>query len=234
LRSYISSSKNIRFEGNNYSEEWAKEAEKRGLPNIKTTPIALDAFTAKKNIELFEKSGVLNEVELYARREIKLEKYTMKVQIESRIIGELAVSQIIPTAIKYQNTLIENVKGLKELGLVNVVQGEATAAGAVSEELAQKATGNGYSSDASTTFTQTEAINSISNHIAAIKSYTDEMIEQRKNANVLQDARDKAIAYCDEVKPYFDKIRYHVDKLELLVDDELWPLPKYRELLFTK
>jgi len=241
LRNYITSSKKIRFEGNNYSEEWVKEAEKRGLPNIKSTPLALDAFTAKKNIELYEKNGILNEVELYARRELKLEKYTMKVQIESRIIGELALNQIIPTAIKYQNTLIENVKGLIEIGSVKLSKVKAAAISTTKgEEGMDKAgyvdqvNGNGYIPDGSSAYTQTETIDEISMHITAIKAYTDQMINERKRVNAFEDAREKAIAYCDNVKPYFEKIRNHVDKLELIVDDELWPLVKYRELLFTK
>jgi len=238
LRNYIIASKKIRFEGNNYSEEWVKEAEKRGLSNIKSTPVALEAFTTKKNIDLFAKVGVLNETELYARREIKLENYTKKVQIESRIIGDIAYNQIIPTAIKYQNILIENVKGLKELGLLNIDKMERVKAIADSAEavdsLEKAVTGNGHVPDSDTAFTQLETIESVSKHIAAIKSFTDSMIEQRKIANAIEDIRDKSMAYADNVKPYFDWIRNHVDKLELIVDNQLWPLPKYRELLFTR
>ncbi|PCH98209.1 MAG: glutamine synthetase type III [Bacteroidetes bacterium] len=238
LRNYIISSKKIRFEGNNYGEEWIEEAEKRGLSNIKSTPVALQAFTTKKNIDLFSKVGVLNETELYARREIKLENYTMKVQIESRIIADLAYNQIIPTAIKYQNVLIENVRGLKELGLLNVEKMESAKAISGSSDsvdvIEQAVTGNGYVPDSDTAFTQLGTIESISKHIASIKSFTDNMIEERKLANVIDDVQDKSVAYSDRVKPYFDKIRYHVDKLELIVDDQLWPLPKYRELLFTR
>ncbi len=238
LRDYIISSKKIRFEGNNYGEEWVKEAEKRGLSNIVSTPVALEAFTAKKNIDLFGKVGVLNERELYARREIKLENYTMKVQIESRVIADIAYNQIIPTAIKYQNILIENVKGLKELGLLNIEKMETAKAisgssGSV-DALEKVVTANGHVPDSDTAFTQLDTIDSISKHIAAIKSFTDNMIEERKIANALEDVRDMSMAYSDNVRPYFDKIRYHVDKLELIVDNQLWPLPKYRELLFTR
>ena len=239
LRSYIISSQDILFEGNNYSEEWVVEAEKRGLANVKTTPGALEAFTKKENIALYEKLGVFSAVELEARQAIKMDKYTMKLQIESRIIGELARNQIIPTAIKYQNILIENVRGLKDIGLLSTDTEVAKKelAGAVDGETyrvhPEDIHGNGLP-DGSNAFTQKDGIQTISRHISAIKVYTDSMIEQRRLANRIDSERDKAVAYCDRVKPYFDKIRYHVDKLELLVDDELWPLPKYRELLFTK
>ncbi|MBL4578695.1 MAG: glutamine synthetase III [Flavobacteriales bacterium] len=239
LRSYIISSQDILFEGNNYSEEWVVEAEKRGLANVKTTPGALEAFTKKENIALYEKLGVFSAVELEARQAIKMDKYTMKLQIESRIIGELARNQIIPTAIKYQNILIENVRGLKDIGLLSTDTEVAKKelAGAVDGETyrvhPEDIHGNGLP-DGSNAFTQKDSIQTISRHISAIQIYTDSMIEQRRRANRIDSERDKAVAYCDRVKPYFDKIRYHVDKLELLVDDELWPLPKYRELLFTK
>jgi glutamine synthetase len=243
LRSYIISSKNILFEGNNYSEDWVVEAEKRGLPNVKTTPHALKVFTKKENVSLYEKLGIFTEVELEARQDIRMDKYSMKVQIESRIIGELANNQIVPTALKFQNILIENVKGLKEIGLLNTGQTAAkqqlaeAASGAEyrvqPEDMGEEASGNGMP-DGSTAFTQMETIKTISKHIAAIKVYSDSMIDERRSANMIDSATDKAIAYCERVKPYFDKIRYHVDKLELLVDDNLWPLPKYRELLFTK
>jgi glutamine synthetase len=243
LRSYIISSKNILFEGNNYGEDWVVEAEKRGLPNIKTTPIALKAFTKKENIDFYEKLGIFTELELEARQDIRMDKYTMKVQIESRIIGELANNQIIPTALKFQNSLIENVKGLKEIGLLSTekIGAKKKLAEAASganyrihpEDISEDVTGNGLP-DGSTAFTQMEAIKTISKHISAIKVYSDSMIDERRSANQIDGATDKAIAYCERVKPYFDKIRSHVDKLELMVDDNLWPLPKYRELLFTK
>jgi len=208
LRSYVQQSKKILFEGNGYGEEWVKEAEKRGLANIKTTPLALDAMVSKKAHDLFLNHGIMSEREMEARYEIQLEIYTKKIQIESRVMGELAVSHIIPTAVKYQNTLIQNVKGLKVL---------------FSEAEFKKIAG-----------TQLQMITEISEHVSNIKNCVDSMIEERKKANNLDGGKNQAVAYCDKVKPYFDLIRYDVDKLELLIDDESWPLPKYRELLFTK
>ena len=237
LRNYIIASKKIRFEGNNYSQEWVEEAEQRGLPNIKLTPLALDAFTTKDNVDLFERNGIFNEVELHARQEIKLEKYIYKVQIESRIMTELALNNIIPTAIKYQNTLIENLKGLKELGLIDITQtASKEMVGHDSGDVLPKenVNGNGFVPDGSMAFTQIETIKSISMHISAIKKYTDHMVEERKKANAMSSVRDKAMYYGENINGCFDKIRYHADKLELLVDDQLWPLAKYREMLFAR
>lgn len=208
LKNYVEASKKIRFEGNGYGEEWVKEAAKRGLSNVKTTPHALDFCMEKKAIEVFTSQGILNEVEIEARHEIDLENYTMKIQIESRKIGDLAINHIIPTAIRYQNILIKNVKGLKE------IYGDKEYKKLASAQLA--------------------SIQEISERVVAIQEKVNAMIEERKKANVLENARDKAITYCDKVLPYFDDIRYNVDKLELLVDDEIWPLPKYRELLFNR
>lgn len=209
LRQCIIDSKKIRFEGNGYGEEWVKEAKKRGLSNIKTTPEALGAFVSKQTTELFERHGILSEREQHARYDIYLETYTKKIQIESRVIGDLALNHIIPTAIKYQSTLIENVRGLKEI-----------LDGAEFKKVAK---------------IQLDMISEISEHINVIKTKVDEMTEARKKANALTDVKKQAIDYCEKVKEaHFETIRYHVDKLELLVDDESWPLPKYRELLFTK
>ncbi|UKJ06219.1 glutamine synthetase III [Solitalea lacus] len=205
IRQYIKESKNIRFEGNGYSDEWAQEAETRGLSNIKTTPKALDVLTDEKTVELFEKQNIFTERELHARHEIFLENYTKKLQIEARLMGDLVTSQIIPASLNYQTRLIDNVKGLKELGL------------------------NGALSSS-----QMEIITEISERVSTIKKAVYEMIEERKKANVLADAREMAIAYDEKVKSYFETIRYHVDKLELIVDDAQWPLPKFRELLFIK
>lgn len=205
IKKYIKESKNIRFEGNGYSIEWEKEAEKRGLSNIKTTPKALDAYVSKKTIDLFTKNAIFNEIEIHARHEIVLENYMKKMQIESRIIGELVVNTIIPAAVAYQNTIIENVKGLKELGLPK----------------------SNYEA-------QLDIIKQISEHISFIKNAADEMVEERKKANTITDARKIAIAYDEKVKAHFEPIRYHVDKLELLIGDQYWPLPKFRELLFLK
>jgi glutamine synthetase len=206
LRRYIAASKNILFEGDNYSDEWAAEAEKRGLKNIKTTPLALDAYISESAERLFVDNGIFNKSELHARHEIMLEDYIKKVQIEARTMGELATSLILPSAVKYQNVLIENINGLKASGLK-----EAS-----------------YSS-------QLRVLEQISNHINAMSTGVQHMIEERKKANVITDTRQKAIAYCDNVKgKYFDEIRYHVDKLEMLVDDTYWLLPKYREMLFLR
>ncbi len=208
LRTYIIESKKIRFEGNGYGEEWVKEAAKRGLSNIKTTPEALGAFASKQTMSLFERHGIMSEREQHARYDIYLETYTKKIQIESRVMADLALNQIIPTAIKYQSSLIENVKGLKEI---------------MSPADFKK---NGQ--------IQLEMIMEISEHINIIKTKVDQMTEARKKANAIADVKKQAVEYCEKVKSYFDVIRYHVDKLEIVVDDESWPLPKYRELLFTK
>ncbi|MEE2771795.1 MAG: glutamine synthetase III [Bacteroidota bacterium] len=207
LREYIKKSKKIRFEGDGYGEAWEKEAVKRGLSNNKTTPEALKAQVSKKTIDLFKELEVMNKTEVEARHEIELEEYTMRIQIEGRVLGDIARNHVIPTAIKYQNILIKNVRGLKEI---------------YGEDFARHAK------------EQLEIIESISAHIATINSQVNAMIEARKVANKMEDAEEKAFAYCNDVKSYFDEIRYHCDKLELLVDDELWPLTKYRELLFTK
>jgi glutamine synthetase len=208
LRNYIVESKKIRFEGNGYGEEWVKEAAKRGLSNIKTTPLALGAFVSKQTMELFERNNIMTEREQHARYDIYLETYTKKIQIESRVMGDLVLNHIIPTAIRYQGSLVENVKGLKEI-----------FSGSEFKKAAQ---------------IQLEMIMAISDHINVIKTKVDEMTEARKKANAMTDVKKQAIEYCEKVKSYFDEIRYHTDKLELLVDDENWPLPKYRELLFTK
>ncbi|MBL7956631.1 MAG: glutamine synthetase III [Flavobacteriales bacterium] len=208
LRDLIVSSKDIRFEGNGYGDEWVKEAEKRGLSNIKDTPRALDVWSRKEVIQMFHELGVLSPVETEARHEIELHSYTLKLQIESRVVGDLAQNHIVPVAISYQNRLIENVRGLREV---------------LGADKAKKATA-----------TQIGLIEEMSEHISTVMALVNEMIEARKKANNLENARDKAIAYCDKVKPYLEKIRYHADKLELLVDDEQWPLPKMRELLFTR
>lgn len=207
LRELIKSSKRIRFEGDGYSEEWVKEAKKRGLSNFKTTPEALKAQVSKETFSLYESHGIMNKIEVEARYEIELEEYIKKLQIEGRILGDIATNHVIPTAIAYQNTLIENVRGLKEIF------------------------GNDYTKYASE---QISLIKDISGYIGSIKSNVDKMIDERKKANKIDHADKRADAYCNKVKPYFEEIRYACDKLELLVDDELWPLTKYRELLFTR
>jgi glutamine synthetase len=207
LREYIKQSKKILFEGDGYSEAWEKEAAKRGLSNYKTTPEALKARASKQAFDLFSEMGVMNHVELEARYEIELEEYTKKIQIEGRVLGDISKNHVIPTAIKYQNTLIENVKGLKNIF------------GSDFESIAKE---------------QIILIKEISGHIEGINSKVKEMTEERKKANTLTDAHAMAEMYCNNVKPYFEIIRNHCDKLELLVDNELWTLTKYRELLLTK
>lgn len=207
LREYIKVSKNILFEGDGYSDAWEKEAAKRGLSNFKTTPQALKARASKQALDLFAEMGIMNHVEMEARYEIELEEYTKKIQIEGRVLGDIARNHVIPTAIRYQNTLIENVRGLKEIF------------GKDFEKTAKE---------------QLVLIKEISSHIEGINSNVEAMTEARKKANALTDAHKMADAYCEKVKPYFEVIREHCDKLELLVDDEVWTLTKYRELLFTK
>lgn len=205
LRSYISGSKKIRFEGDNYSDEWAAEAAQRGLSNFKTTPAALDAYVSDKAKELFYSNNIFSKVELEARHEIMLEDYVKRVQIEARILGYIATNHILPAAITYQNTLIENIRGLKEVGL---------------PESAYKA--------------QLNLVTVISKHIQSINDKVEAMIEARKRANNTEDMHKRAAMYCDEVKTYFEDIRYASDKLELIVEDKLWPLPKFRELLYIR
>jgi len=205
IKKYIKESKAIRFEGNGYSDEWEKEAEKRGLANVKTTPKALDALLTEKSDLLFADTGVFTKREALARHEILLESFYKKLQIEARVIGELGVNIILPAAITYQSKLVQNVHGLKSLGL-----------------------------DEETYKAQLGIINKISEHINAVKTNIDSMVDARKKANIIEDIREKAIDYDEKVKPFFQVIRYHVDKLEQLVDDSIWPLPKFRELLFIK
>ncbi|MDP2058520.1 MAG: glutamine synthetase III, partial [Flavobacteriaceae bacterium] len=207
LREYIKQSKRILFEGDGYSDAWAKEAAKRGLSNHKTTPGALKAKISKKSLALFEELGILNHVEVHARYDIELEEYTKKIQIEGRVLGDIARNHVIPTAITYQNKLIQNVQGLKDIF------------GKDFEKYAQQ---------------QINLIKEISGHIEAINAQVTEMTEERKKANNIESVEKKAHAYCDKVKPFFETIRYHADKLEILIDDELWTLTKYRELLFTR
>jgi glutamine synthetase len=206
LREYIKASKKIRFEGNGYGIEWEKEAAKRGLSNHKTTPEALKAKISNKAITLFEEMNVMSKVEVEARHEIELEEYMLRIQIEGRVLGDIARNHVIPTAVKYQNTLIENVSGLKNIF------------------------GDGFMVHAKE---QIDLIEKISAHIAGINSKVEAMTDERRKANKLS-GQKSADAYCNKVKPYFDEIRYHCDKLEMMVDDELWPLAKYRELLFTR
>jgi glutamine synthetase len=206
IREYIVKSEKVLFEGDGYSQDWEDEAARRGLPNVKTTPLALDALVTDKAKQLFERNEIFTHPELEARHEIELEKYIKKVQIEARIMGELCTSHILPAAIKYQNTLIQNIKGLKEIGLPE----------------------SSYAN-------QKQILGRLTEHVNAVSDLVEKMIEARKEANNLTNTREKAVAYCEKIKePFFDEIRYHVDKLELLVDDKEWVLPKYREILFLR
>src|SRR5690554_646471 len=206
LRHYIKESKPIRFEGNGYSDEWKEEAAIRGIDCETSVPVIYDAYTTPQSIEVFESLGVLSEKELHARNEVKWETYTKKIQIEGRVLGDLCMNHIIPVATEYQTMLLDNIYKMKSV---------------FDEEKFEKLS----KEDAA-------IIEEIADHITAINRNVYEMVEARKVANKIEDAREKAIAYHDTVETYFSKIRYHVDKLELIVDNRMWTLPKYRELLF--
>lgn len=206
LREYIKKSKSILFEGNGYGEEWQKEAKKRGLSNNKNTPSALKVKIAPETIKLYTSLNVMNKTEIEARYEIEVEQYIHSIQIEGRVLGDIARNHVIPTAVKYQNILINNVRGLKDI---------------YGEEY------NKYASE------QLILISDISKYIEMINSGVTKMINERKKANIINDSLKRAEVYCNKVKPLFSDIRNGCDKLELLIDDELWPLVKYRELLFT-
>ncbi len=208
LKKYILESEKVLFEGDGYSAEWHKEAKKRGLSNITSVPESISTFLSAKSRNVLVGSGVLTDKELESRVEVEYEKFTKKVQIEARVLGDLAINHIVPTGITYMTTLIENVKGLKEIFKETEFERLAGA--------------------------RKEMIVTISDHISNIKRLVNEMIEERKKANVITDSYKMAIAYESKVKPYMDEIRTHIDKLELIVDNEIWPLPKYRELLFTR
>ncbi len=208
LKELIIASKPICFNGDGYSEDWKKEAAKRGLTNINNVPEALTAYSQPEIIKMFEKLEILTENELHARVDVEYEKFIMKIQIESRVMADLAINHIIPTAIEYQTSLLNNVKNIKEI---------------FSEEEYEQLAG-----------TRIDLIREIGRHLSAIKTKREEMIEARKKANAINNIIDKAKAYDENVKPFLDTIRYHIDKLELIVDNELWPLPKYRELLFIR
>ena len=205
LKGYVKQSKKILFEGNGYSEDWVKEAESRGLSNLKTTPDALAKYLDKSVIDLFLKYGVFTEVEMHARYEIEMENYIKKIQIESRVIGDLAINHIMSTSLKYQTLLVDNVRGQKEIGI-----------------------------DPQYFAPTVEIIKKISIYTSKINNLVEEMTEARKEANNVEDLVERARLYSTKVKDYFEEIRYCVDKLELIVDDDEWPLPKYRELLLIK
>ena len=208
VRKLIVASKSIHFDGNGYSDEWKEEAAKRGLDTETSAPLMYDAYTRPESVEMFEKSGVLSLKEIEARNEVKWETYSKKIQIESRVLGDLAINHIIPAAVRYQSTLLDNVYKIKQL----------------------------FSGDKADTIAaiDMENIEQISENIAAIKTKVKEMVEVRHKANRMPSEREKAIAYHDDVMPKMDEIRTHIDNLELMVDNEIWPLPKYRELLFIR
>ncbi|HOO19719.1 MAG TPA: glutamine synthetase type III, partial [Paludibacteraceae bacterium] len=208
VKEYIQISKSIRFEGNNYSEEWKIEAKKRGLDCETSVPKILKAYLKPQSVHIFSSLGILSEKELYARNEVKQETYTKKIQIESRVLGDLAVNHIIPVAIRYQTLLAENVSKIKNLTFDNN-----------GKDICKM---------------QLELIREIAQRVNIIKENVNEMIEARKKANIIENEEEKANAYHDTVLPYFDAIRYHIDKLEMIIDDEMWPLPKYREILFIR
>jgi glutamine synthetase len=208
LKKYILESEKVLFEGDNYSKAWHEEAARRKLCNIQSVPESLKCYLNPGSKEVLVKSGVFSEKELEGRLEVEFDKFTKKIQIQARVLGDLAINHIVPTALRYMTVLTDNVKGLKEV---------------FSNSEYERLAGPGK-----------EMIISISDHIASIKKLTNEMIEERKKANVIEDSYKKAVAYEKKVKPYLDEIRYHIDKLELIVDNEIWPLPKYRELLFTR
>ena len=207
LKKAIIESENVLFEGDNYSKEWHMEAQKRGLSNIESIPESISRYLAPSSRDVLIDSGIFTEKELESRVEVEYEKFTKKVQIESRVLADLAINHIVPTGIKYMSSLLENIRGLKEI---------------FDEKEYERLAG-----------TIKEAIVIISDHITMIKKLVFDMVEERKKANIIADAYKKALVYEKHVKPFLDSIRQHIDKLELIVDDETWPLPKYRELLFT-
>lgn len=208
LRAYIKESKSIRFDGNGYSDQWRKEAAERGLDCETSVPLIYEAYTRKESIDMFNRTGVFSEKELEARNEVKWETYTKKLQIEARVLGDLCLNHIIPVATQYQSLLLDNVYKTKQI---------------YSAEKAEELCAHNM-----------ELIEKLSKHISIIKSNVDAMVEARKLANKIESEREKAIAYSETVLPYFSPIRANADELELIVDDELWPLPKYREMLFIR
>ncbi len=208
IRKYITESKPIRFDGNGYSDEWREEAGRRGLDCETCVPVIYDSYLSPQSVKMFTSTGVLSEKELHARNEVKWDVYTKKVQIEARVLGDLAMNHIIPVSTRYQGLLLDNVYKIKAL----------------------------YDSDRAAVISAQDfaLIEEISEHMNTIKERVDAMIEARKVANRIEDEREKAVTYCRTVSPFFEEIRYHIDKLELIVDNEMWTLPKYRELLFLR
>lgn len=208
IKELIISSKPIHFDGNGYSDEWKEEAARRGLDCETSVPKIFDAYLSQSSIDMFQSLGVFSKLELEARNEVKWEMYTKKIQIEARVLGDLAINHIIPVATRYQSILVDNLVKIKSL---------------FSSEKSDKITSQDFIT-----------IEKISDHMLIIKEEVDKMVQARKKANRIENEREKAIAYHDTVAPCMDVIRYHIDKLELMVDNEMWPLPKYRELLFIR
>ena len=206
IRKYIKYSKPIRFDGNGYSEEWRQEAERRGLDCEASAPIVFDRYLDEDSVKMFDELDVMTEKELKARNEIKWEMYTKKVQIEARVLGDLAINHIVPTATKYQSSLLDNIIKMEQV--LGREEGHSISA----ENIA--------------------TVKEIAMHVSEIRRMVDEMVERRKVANRIVGEREKAVAYHDTVAPMLEDIRSHIDKLEIMVDNELWTLPKYRELLF--
>lgn len=208
LKKYIRESERVLFEGDGYSNEWHKEAKRRGLTNVESVPESISLYLTKHSRDVLIGNGIFTDKELESRVEVEYEKFTKKVQIEARVLGDLAINHIVPTGIRYMTSLLENVQRLKEV--FNDIEFERLAG-------ARK-----------------EMIITISDHTTTIKKLVNNMIDERKKANVIEDSYEKALAYETKVKPYLELIRIHIDKLELIVDNEMWPLPKYREMLFTR
>lgn len=208
IRALIVSSKPIHFDGNGYSDEWLKEAQRRGLDCESSTPLIFDAYLSPASVKMFHDTGVFSKVELEARNEVKWEMYTKKVQIEARVLGDLAINHVLPVATRYQSLLLDNVLKIK------AIFPEEKASGLSSADM--------------------DTIEDMARHISVIKAEVAKMVDARRAANKIASEREKAIAYHDTVAPCMDVIRYHIDKLELMVDNEMWPLPKYRELLFIR
>jgi glutamine synthetase len=208
IRILIKQSKAIHFDGNGYSEEWKAEAARRGLDCETSVPLIFDAYMKPSTAEMFKATNVLSEVELAARNEVKWEMYTKKVQIEARVLGDLAINHIIPVALRYQSILLDNIVRIKSI--FDVEKASAFSADDVAN------------------------VEKLARHMKVIKDEVAAMVDARRVANKIDGERAKAIAYHDNVVPHMDVIRYHIDKLELMVDNEIWPLPKYRELLFIR
>jgi glutamine synthetase len=208
MKRYIVESATIRFEGDGYSEVWHREAEERGLTNIKSVPESISKYLTEKSREVLVEGRIFTDRELESRVEVEYEKFIKKVQIEARVLGDLAINHIVPTAIQYMTVLLDNIKALR--AVFNEIEYERLAGA------------------------RRELIVSMSDQISLVKKQVAEMIEERKKANIIINVHERALAYEQNVRPYLDNIRYQIDKLELIVDNEIWPLPKYRELLFTR